>query len=566
MSSPISGPSSIVIQTPLPTVHPSSSRGIETTSAIDTPHRVSFRESLPEWIKYLLITIIVGIVLGAPAIFIAFTHRSEQYWPYHLTDQFDPVLGEFFRWSTLGASTASTFYGVLTLVHLASAMVTSRSHRDHHEGLSERAVDKMKRLVLIKKYIAFPVTMLSLWILLGILICGVNAKSNLIGSSRLTEFYFIRAAFALFIFTVLLFFEKLIVQKIAINYHYDYYADRIAQNQFMMAVLRRLRLKFPPHHPQQQQQRSPTSLTAKLVSGLSTEESADVALAIFNGLRSSNRDYLVVSNLEGILNKEDARRFFESLDEDDNGDLTLKEVIQGVQQVYHEHDLLATAMASNDDLINRVDTLGFVLVLVVTIALCLPIFDVDIATSVFALASTIMAAKLAFSDSIVAIFSSIIFIFVSHPFDVGDVISVDGTKYSVKSIGWWVSSFYGDGGKLVYISNRTLEGASIGNIRRSGPQTENIVMNLHMKTTKDQIQKLEDHLNEFLTQRPRDFIDTTRIDVVELVNEQNIKLKMGIRHRSNFQKSSFKHARHIMIMNCLQEGMRKFGIKYAEDD
>lgn len=362
------------------------------------------------------------------------------------------------------------------------------------------------------------------------------------------------------LFSVLLLVEKILVQKVAINYHYDYYADRIEENRFCLAVLRRLRRTYPPTHHVSE------VMAAKTPEELARDEASEIARAIFNGLRRDGRDYLVPSDFGGSLDSADARRFFDLLDSDSNGDLTLGEMVAGTQGIYTDRDLLNQAMVANDELTNRLDTLGVGLAMAISATLCLPIFSVNWATSIFYLFSTVMTARMAFSGSLVSVFSTIIFVFVSHPFDVGDVVLINGQKFKVKSIGWWNSSFYGDGQRLVYISNETLDGATIANLRRSGPQVEEVSLPVQLQTTGQQLRALKERVEEFVVRNPRDYLDGAKVAVTDLINNGTMRIKVVVSHRSNFQKSEVKNRRSVALINFIKDALQQLNIRWAEQE
>lgn len=530
------------------------------TSTTTGKRQVTCTQMIPKWLYYLLWTFLGTILLGTPALYIVFKYEPDEFWPVYITTRFVPGLAETFRWSLLAASTYAAYFAVLTLITFVPFVINAADWVFGREVLTTREEDGLVRVMRIKHYFALAVASFALWLMVGLLIGGVSSKSNLLGSSLLSEFYLTRGVFAIMLFFGLLLVEKILVQKVAINYHYDYYADRIKENRFCLAALRRLRRKYPPTH------HVSGVMTAKTPEELARDEAVEIAQAIFNGLRRDGRDYLVPSDFEGVLDIVDARRFFDIIDQDSNGDLTLGEMVTGTQNVYTDRDILNQAMVANDELTNRLDALGVGLVTAISATLCLPVFSVSLAASVFYLFSSMMTARMAFSGSLVSIFSTIIFIFVSHPFDVGDVVLINGQKFKVKSIGWWNSSFYGDGQRLVYISNETLDGATIANIRRSGPQVEEVTLPVQVRTTGEQIKALKQRIEEFVVRNPRDYLEGTKVVVTDLVNNGTMRIKVLVLHRSNFQKSDVKNRRSVQLVNFIRDSMRHLNIKWAEQE
>ncbi|KAL2941697.1 Mechanosensitive ion channel protein 4, partial [Bienertia sinuspersici] len=79
------------------------------------------------------------------------------------------------------------------------------------------------------------------------------------------------------------------------------------------------------------------------------------------------------------------------------------------------------------------------------------------------IASPLLAATFIFGETCKTLFEGIIFVFVVHPFDIGDTCEIEDQKMEVKSIGVWTTIFAkldDDGGRkqkdVVIYPNREL--------------------------------------------------------------------------------------------------------------
>lgn len=66
------------------------------------------------------------------------------------------------------------------------------------------------------------------------------------------------------------------------------------------------------------------------------------------------------------------------------------------------------------------------------------------------------------------LFEGVIFLFVTHPYDVGDRVFIDGQNLIVKELGILTTVFQKSDGQVLYSPNAVLVGKPITNIRRSG--------------------------------------------------------------------------------------------------
>lgn len=524
-------------------------------------HVKADRRIWPLWLQYLTVAAVGTLVLGLPALLIFLTQNRQVYIPI-ISQLFDVRIAEVYRWSILIASTHCAYYLTLAFVAALPSFVEGiflLMRRD--TTLQLGAYSFLKRMLLIRTNWALFAASLTMWILVTVYFTDVAPETNMLISNRLSEFYLVRAAFALVIFSGLLIVEKVLIQKVAMAYHSDYYADRIEENMFAVSAIRRLRRKYPSA-------RGGPQLILTSVDGEEEDEAIhELAEGLFRGLCSGEptRDTVVLEDFKKGLAAQDAQRLYGIIDQDNNGDVSLREFEEFLQHLYNERDLLSQCLSSNDQLLARLDSLGFAIVVAVTAAMCLPIFNVSWATGIFTSITSLIAVKAFFESSILSIFDTIVFIFVSHPFDAGDVVLLDGIKYKVKHIGWWQSSFYGDGNTLVYLANNTLNGMCICNFRRSGPQEEEFALEVHPKTTDEQVHHLQEAIAAFVGKNQRDFLSLATVNVNQLVNRDALKLTAKVTHRSNFQQGAIKFRRSCLMAQGLRSILKDLKISLAGD-
>lgn len=101
---------------------------------------------------------------------------------------------------------------------------------------------------------------------------------------------------------------------------------------------------------------------------------------------------------------------------------------------FRERRALALTLNDTKTAVNKLHQMVNVLVSIIILVICLVILG--IATSKFLLfvSSQVVVVAFVFGNTCKTIFESIIFLFVMHPFDVGDRCEVDGVQvYSILS-------------------------------------------------------------------------------------------------------------------------------------
>lgn len=281
---------------------------------------------------------------------------------------------------------------------------------------------------------------------------------------------------------------------------------------------------------------------------------------------STNRDTLVKEDFFSVLKPDDANNFFEELDYDDNGDITLEEMKSGIQQIYHSCAILSESLSSNWDLNKRLDSLLMFVVFIFTGIMSIPIFEMNMINFIVAIGSSFVTIKFFIQGSLKSILNTIIFIFVQHPFDVGDQVDIKGIRYCVKRIGWSTTTFSDKQAHLTYISNCTLVDEKIINYRRSGPQSQIVCFKIAGDTSNGKLKCLQEALKIFLSKHPRDFADTCIVTINRMIDRDRLEIRYLIKHKSNFQFYSLYRKRCNMILNESILIMNDLGIKLAKSD
>jgi len=101
--------------------------------------------------------------------------------------------------------------------------------------------------------------------------------------------------------------------------------------------------------------------------------------------------------------------------------------------------------------------------------------------------------------------TSIIFLFIKHPYDVGDRVKVDGDIYTVKEIRLLSTIFLDGNNALVQAPNTVLNEKYLINFRRSPEMSDPFTFDVAYDTSFEQIEALRGRMIAFLSNERRDY-------------------------------------------------------------
>ncbi|KAE8212062.1 hypothetical protein CF327_g4258 [Tilletia walkeri] len=261
--------------------------------------------------------------------------------------------------------------------------------------------------------------------------------------------------------------------------------------------------------------------------------------------------------VERVIMYPDVSRFFptagsakvawEMLDKDFNGSVTEDEMMAAGQEVFRERDALMSSMRDIDSAVGRLDQVFMSFFSIISVVIVAGLISIKFSSLVTSFGTVLLGLSWLLSATAQEALSAIMFLFVKHPYDVGDRVEVDGggglATYVVAEIQLLSTIFKTTTGKYVQISHSVLTTKSITNLRRSGPIEESIIFEVPYSTTFEQIEQLRERMMEWIAMQPRDFFPGLNIAIVDLPEFKSMKLQTGIRYKSNWQAGAIKTQR-----------------------
>lgn len=302
----------------------------------------------------------------------------------------------------------------------------------------------------------------------------------------------------------------------------------------------------------------------------SPAEAKRLARSIFVAFRGNNkRSYLVPSDFDvAYTNPEDARDAFSVFDRDGNGDISQSEIKNTVMQVYKERRFLGRSMQDVNHAVGQLDGIFFIVALVIVMFEAFAIFNVNIGKTLTTFYSLAIAFAFVFKESAANVFDSIIFIFITHPFDTGDRIQInDGTNdvvLVVKRMSLLSCLFTDSLNQDVYISNVILAATSIINMRRSGYQWEAVTAQFDFNTPLEKLDAVEQDMIHWLQTEPeRLFVPSTAIVPQKIEYMRAIECTIGMTHADTWQDWGRRFYRKNAFFAAFSFYCKKHGVRYA---
>ena len=471
----------------------------------------------------------------------------------------------------------------------------------------------------LAKQLELPAALFFWWLAVEISFLPTMTNHHVDGTKGAKEWEVIvnKIIIAIFVGFTLNFIEKIIIQLIAISFHLRTYADRIEINKFQIGSLTKLYthsktllamddrdfeesgdttrssgIKTPMQYANNARRVARSALNrvgdvAGAVAGdftgrqvvksnhphqvvltlLSTSHGSQVlARRLYRTFAKEGFETVFPGDLKSAFdNSEEAEAAFTMFDKDMNGDISMEELEAVCVEIGRERKSITASLKDLDSVVSKLDDVFMFIVVVITILVLISLISTSAAGVLTSAGSALLALSWLFSATAQELLASVIFVFVKHPFDVGDRVTIygnsgdnmQGDDYYVKEIALLYTEFKKMQGHIVQAPNSYLNTLFILNQRRSGPLAEAVPIIIKFGTTLQQIEQLRHRLLEFVRSEKREFDGNILTELRQVTENYSITLNVVFFYKSNWQNELLRLQRRnkfiCNLMICLQE-------------
>ncbi|TDL20127.1 hypothetical protein BD410DRAFT_821919 [Rickenella mellea] len=277
------------------------------------------------------------------------------------------------------------------------------------------------------------------------------------------------------------------------------------------------------------------------------------------------RSHLIVEDFYPYFRSTaDAETAFAVFDKDNNGDITKKEMREAVQRIYRDRRALTSSLKDVGSAVAKLDAVLVFVALTAVFFLCLLIFNPShTIQSLVPLATIILGFSFIFGNSAKTLFESLIFIFSTHVFDVGDLVMIDDQPLFVREFGLFSTTFTRVDGQEVIAPNSLLAGSKlVHNLRRSSSMWETTKLMISYDTPLEIVEQLRGRLQSYVAQNNREW-SNVMVNIEKMEFQNAIHLIIAMEHRPNWQDWGGRWTRRTAFMRNLKTVLEELDVTYS---
>jgi small-conductance mechanosensitive channel len=244
-------------------------------------------------------------------------------------------------------------------------------------------------------------------------------------------------------------------------------------------------------------------------------------------------------------------------------------VRQGYEWRHFHGKAITASLKDLDSVVGKLDNCLLFAVIVISVLVFISLISTSAAGVLTSAGSTVLALSWLLQATAQEFLQSLVFVFVKHPFDVGDRITVygntgstlKGDDYFVKEISLLYTEFKKMEGHVVQAPNSYLNTLFILNQRRSGGLAEAVPIIWKFGTTLEQIDGVRQKLLEFVKEEKREYQPNILTELRDVTEAHSISLNIVFFFKSNWQNEGLRLQRRNKFICALMIAMQEMGVE-----
>ena len=269
-------------------------------------------------------------------------------------------------------------------------------------------------------------------------------------------------------------------------------------------------------------------------------------------------DTLSIQQLKMVFDPEELKRAFAIFDPTESGTASREEFRRAISETFQERWAIINGVTGHGKMVNQLDRFMKRLIMALTVIFVFFAYGIRMDNLTRVLTFLMIPA----SRALKTFFSAITYIFTTHPYDVGDRVTVQGVHFFVQHVGLLFTKFRRSDGAVLYYPNYLLATLAVNNIKRAPRQSIKFELVFDSESASPQkIGLLRQKIQEALNKARRDF-SSGQTWFLQMPDATKISLCLVLHHTTNQQEGHPWAMRNSAFLETVKEITEDLGLVY----
>lgn len=295
----------------------------------------------------------------------------------------------------------------------------------------------------------------------------------------------------------------------------------------------------------------------------SEKQAKAAAKRIFSSVARPGSKCIVIEDLMRFMREDEATRTMRVIEGSvEKKGISKRALKDWVVNVFRERRALALSLNDTKTAVNKLHQLlnfvvGFAVAIIWLLILGVPIMHFLVFTT-----SQILLLTFMFGNTFKTTFEAIIFLFVMHPFDVGDRCEVDDVQMIVEEMNILTTVFLRyDNLKITY-PNSVLATKPINNYYRSPEMGDSVDFCVHISTPVEKLAVMKERITRYIENKRDHWRPSPMVVMRDIEDLNRLKFSVWLSHTINHQNMGEKWARRALLLEEMVKIFKELDIEY----
>ncbi|RLN07529.1 mechanosensitive ion channel protein 6-like [Panicum miliaceum] len=287
------------------------------------------------------------------------------------------------------------------------------------------------------------------------------------------------------------------------------------------------------------------------------------AKRIFNNVATPGSKYIYLSDLMRFMRREEAIKamdLFEGAQEHNR--VSKRSLKNWVVNAFRERKALALTLNDTKTAVNKLNQMANVVVGIIVFALWLLILGIATTHFFVFLSSQVLLAVFVFGNTLKTVFEAIVFLFVMHPFDVGDRCEIEDVQMVVEEMNIMTTVFLRYDNLKIYYPNSVLATKPIMNFYRSPDMGDAVDFSIHVATPVEKLALMKERILRYIDNKKEHWYPGAMVVLRDVDDTNKLKVSIWLRHTFNFQDMGMRFARRELVLQEMIRVLKDLEIEY----
>ncbi|XP_062019953.1 mechanosensitive ion channel protein 8-like [Rosa rugosa] len=292
-------------------------------------------------------------------------------------------------------------------------------------------------------------------------------------------------------------------------------------------------------------------------------QAKEAARKIFLKVAKPGAKCIFLDDLMLFMNKDEALKtivLFGAAGEHDG--ISKSSLKHWMVRAFRERRALSLSLNDTKTAVDELHNLLNILVGVIIVITWLIILGIPITHFLVFISSQILLVVFIFGNTCKTVFEAIIFLFVMHPYDVGDRCEVDGVQLVVEEMNLLTTVFLKFDNQKVIYPNSVLATKPIANYYRSPDMGDAVDFCVHISTPLEKLNIVKERIIGYIETRTDHWHPAPMVVLRDVEELNKLKISVWLTHKMNHQDMVERWSRRALLIEAMVKVFKELDIQY----